>query len=400
MDVDPCVVATRKEIVAQSFDLTASEHSGVNFSQATTSNYPTSSADVPPQTVKDVVVTKTESENNTQKLKDSSTINQETSSPVVANDTSDQESEKKKKKKKQDLDITQKLLVSTVIKQVTPSSVAYDSLDQEPEIKNQDLLQTEAADEALFVCNIPEPGQDYQKIATVEVDESLFKNRVPNPTSVSRTPVQASNGGTKNRPTKPIVQQPMWCDVCKVSCSNAYDTHASGKKHLKNLNKLERISNLTSTIIHSVTAPLVEKQVVNRNDGGIYVSCELCRVCCTSRDMLNEHVSGKKHQKNLKKSEKQRPPVACSPEPMNEEGEIVFSETSKRKSNESLTSEDTKRQKAEEEGRGVLVTCKLCNVDCNSLMEFKTHLAGFEHSVKALKQGKGGSNGLQVGKFT
>ncbi|KAI3726857.1 hypothetical protein L1987_66663 [Smallanthus sonchifolius] len=298
MDVDPCVVATRKEIVAKSFDLTASEHSGVNFSQATTSSYPTSLADVPP--MKDVVVTKTESKNN---AKDSSTINQETSSPV-AKDTLDQESEKKN----QDLEITQKLLVSTVIKQETPSSVANDSLDQEPEIKNQNLLQTEAADESLFVCNIPEPGQDYQKIATVEV--------------------------------------------------------------------------------------------VNRNDIGIYASCELCGVCCTSRDMLNEHISGKKHQKNLKKSENQRAPVAntASPEPMNEEGEIVFSEMSKRKANVSLTSEDTKRQKAneEEEGRGVLVTCKLCNVDCNSLMEFKTHLAGFEHSVKALKQGKGGSYGLQV----
>ncbi|KAI7757425.1 hypothetical protein M8C21_000475 [Ambrosia artemisiifolia] len=88
------------------------------------------------------------------------------------------------KKKNEDLENINQI-VSTVIEQQTPSAVANGTLDEDTEKKKQDLSQKEAAGKSLltchypkslFVCGVPEPGRAYPKIATVEVDESLFKN--------------------------------------------------------------------------------------------------------------------------------------------------------------------------------------------------------------------------------
>ncbi|KAM0032986.1 putative transcription factor C2H2 family [Helianthus debilis subsp. tardiflorus] len=484
---DPCVVAWRGS-VANKVDLTADEHAGVTLSEHATMGSTALETMDDVTWNSDKVLNKHMEENILLKNTQNVTINQEPET---------------KKKKNPDLEnVTQ--IVSMVIEQETPSSVANDMLDQESEKKKQDLSQKEVATKSLFacgypkslfVCNIPEPGLKYQKIATVEVDQSLFKK----PTSVKMTPVQPSNCGTQNRPTKLSVHQPNWCNICKVSCSgdnsfdkhivgiqhqknlkisektptpplttfvtpmdttpitkimdeskksvivnskntwceickvscpaNEYNRHALGKKHVKNLQKLEKIQtlpsmviqsattplavpNLPSAVIQSVTTPVGETlkltrgEVVNPNDGN-YTRCQLCGVNCITRDVLNRHISGKKHQKKLKKTEQQSvsspPPVPKTPllEPMIEEGEIVFFEGSKRKTNDSLSSDedaDTKRLKMNEEevACGVVVTCKVCNVGCNGLMAFKTHTGSIEHSSMLLKLAKGGSNGLQI----
>ncbi|XP_022009509.1 uncharacterized protein LOC110908830 [Helianthus annuus] len=488
-DIDPCVVAWRGS-VANKVDLTADEHAGVSLSE------PATMGSTALETMDDVTW-------NSDKV-----LNKHMEENILLKNTQNviinQEPETTKKKKNPDLEnVTQ--IVSMVIEQETPSSsVATDMLDQVSEKKKQDLSQKEVATKSLFacdypkslfVCDIPEPGREYQKIATVEVDQSLFKK----PTSVKMTPVQPSNCGTQNRPTKLSVHQPNWCDICKVSCSgdntfdkhivgiqhqknlkisektptpplttfvtpmdttpitkimeeskksvivngkntwceickvscptNEYNRHASGKKHVKNLQKLEKIQTLPSTVIQSVTTPLAipnlpsaviqsvttpvgetlkltRGEVVNPNDGNS-ISCQLCGVYGITRDVLSRHISGKRHQKKLKKTEQQSvsspPPVPKTPllEPMIEEGEIVFFEGSKRKTNDSLSSEedaDTKRLKMNEEevACGVVVTCKVCNVGCNGLMAFKTHTASIEHSAMLLKLAKGGSNVLQI----
>ncbi|KAJ0754957.1 putative transcription factor C2H2 family [Helianthus annuus] len=462
-DIDPCVVAWRGS-VANKVDLTADEHAGVSLSE------PATMGSTALKTMDDVtwnsdkVLNKHMEENMLLKNTQNVTINQEPET---------------KTKKNPDLEnVTQ--IVSMVIEQETPSSVANDMLDQVSEKKKQDLLQKEVATKSLlacdypkslFVCDIPEPGREYQKIATVEVDQSLFKK----PTSVKMTPVQPSNCGTQNRPTKLSVHQPNWCDICKVSCSgnnsfdkhivgiqhqknlkisektptpplttivtpmdttpitkimeeskksvivnakntwceickvscptNEYNRHASGKKHVKNLQKLEKIQTLPSTVIQSVTTPLA---VPNLPSAVIQsVTTPVGETLKLTRGEVVNPNDGKKHQKKLKKTEQQSvsspPPVPKTPllEPMIEEGEIVFFEGSKRKTNDSLSSEedaDTKRLKMNEEevACGVVVTCKVCNVGCNGLMAFKTHTASIEHSAMLLKLAKGGSNGLQI----
>ncbi|KAK9066575.1 hypothetical protein SSX86_013898 [Deinandra increscens subsp. villosa] len=434
MDVDSCLIASRPDeiiIVANKIDLSASEHAGVILSEATTmestgpDDYAINSVVVAPLTVKDLVATKTETKNssfivsdvynvtcdseiaiskhmegkvvlkNTQKPTGSSTSNQETPPPVADDSLElDQESEKKKI---QDLDTTQMVLDSASIKQEKPSSDANETLDQEFDNKNQDLLRKEAAVEPLFVCAIPEPGLEYQKIVTVQMDESLLKTGAPITTSASRPAVQSSNSDAENRPAQTSTGKQhgeninvleTWCEICKVNCNTNYNynIHQTGKKHIKNLQKLEKIPNPSPPIPQAENLKPTKGEVVNPNEG-TSTMCELCAVNCTSRVMFNQHISGRKHQNNLKKCNNQLAPSHAldnkppSPEPMYEEGEIVVSVRSKRKGDESWASEedaDSKRQKMnEKEGCDLLVICKGCNVVCNGLQAYNTHSCRF-----------------------
>ncbi|XP_076943649.1 uncharacterized protein LOC143613963 [Bidens hawaiensis] len=186
-----------------------------------------------------------------------------------------------------------------------------------------------------------------------------------------------------------------WCEVCNIICAtNIYGKHASGKKHIKNLQKLDKIPNLPSTVIDSAS-PLEGKDVnpIKTNS----TTCELCGIFCTSLELLNTHIAGKKHQKKLKNAEKQcalaSEPKTSLPE-SNEEGKVVILEGSKRKVDDSDKGADTKRPKMDQEGAGgILVTCKVCNVGCYGFTAYKLHLTGSAHIAMALKQATGGSMG-------
>ncbi|XP_076903444.1 uncharacterized protein LOC143584639 [Bidens hawaiensis] len=241
----------------------------------------------------------------TQKLTSSSTINQQTPSPV-ASVILDQEPEKKNQEVH---NITHNVLVSTVTEQEASSSVASDSLYQ----------QKEALDDSLYVCAIPPPGQYYKKIAMMEVDESLFKDPVPvkhnaqkklKISEQTRIPMEESNSVVTEKNT-------LWCE------------------------KLEKIPKLPSTVVEPVTKPLTNNlKVVNPNVCN-FVRCELCGINCNTRDVFNKHIAGKKHQKKLKRTAL--------------EGKDVILEGSKRKVSDSLNNEgaDTKRPKTDQEGRVV-----------------------------------------------
>lgn len=508
MDVDPCLAASRSEEIVdtRTTDLTAAEHAGVSLSEptlvSTTFEFPANSEVVASQTVKDEIVTKNDRKNaglmicdvcnvtcnteklfkkhkegkkhikNTQKPNVASSSNQETPSlVVVVDETSEQESEKKN----QDL-------VSSAIKQETQSPVATHTLGQDSEEKNQNLLLNEGLVDLLVVCSIPDPGCDNQKIATEQVTEASYK-----PTSASTTMVLPSNNGAQKghakldaqqplpcdvckvsskgnkcfdhmlgklhlkdleisekiptlpsgitslldtTPVKPLVEDLMstdieigdsddhkttWCEICKINCtSNDIIRHVSGKRHKKKLQSLE-VANLPSNLTASVTTPpndpakekpkLINGKVVNSNKGNP-TWCELCGIVCTSLDQFKEHVKGKKHQKNLKNTEKvlaDGPSLVAkraSQDPMKEKGKAVLSEGSKRRGSLAIFEEDAdtnnKRQKMMmKEEETCSVACNACNVVCKSLMAFKTHLASTEHSAMVLKQVTGGSSKQQ-----
>ncbi|KAK9066577.1 hypothetical protein SSX86_013900 [Deinandra increscens subsp. villosa] len=416
MDVDSCLIASRPDeiiIVANKIDLSASEHDP--------DDYAINSVVVAPLTVKDLVATKTETKNssfivsdvynvtcdseiaiskhmegkvvlkNTQKPTGSSTSNQETPPPVADDSLElDQESEKKKI---QDLDTTQMVLDSASIKQEKPSSDANETLDQEFDNKNQDLLRKEAAVEPLFVCAIPEPGLEWMNLCLRRVLLSQLQQADPRfnlLTVMQKTdpPKSFDKNDTGKQHGENINVLETWCEICKVNCNTNYNynIHQTGKKHIKNLQKLEKIPNPPPPIPQAENLKPTKGEVVNPNEGNSTM-CELCAVNCTSRVMFNQHISGRKHQNNLKKCNNQLAPSHAldnkppSPEPMYEEGEIVVSVRSKRKGDESWASEedaDLKRQKMnEKEGCDLLVICKGCNVVCNGLQAYNTHSCRF-----------------------
>ncbi|MFQ6637623.1 hypothetical protein Gotur_012972 [Gossypium turneri] len=144
--------------------------------------------------------------------------------------------------------------------------------------------------------------------------------------------------------TKNKISQPTWCEVCQINCnsSNVYAKHLSGKKHLKNLQNLEKSKNSTcysssidtpiaaNLLIGAVENPATDgcsgadaqkpKKMIARSEaakedletkkqkvmgGGAAATairvCVICNVVCNSQTVFNYHLTGQKHATMVKK---------------------------------------------------------------------------------------------------
>lgn len=143
--------------------------------------------------------------------------------------------------------------------------------------------------------------------------------------------------------------------------------------------------------------------------------CELCKVDCNSHEMLNTHKMGKKHKKNLKKLEESKNVVNVAAEhtatEVTKDPETAATEVTK--DPEPAVTEvtedpatvkeippgesapgtkpevdlETKKRKLVEVGTAAdsMRVCIICNVVCNSETVFKFHLAGQKHAAKVYK---------------
>lgn len=125
--------------------------------------------------------------------------------------------------------------------------------------------------------------------------------------------------------------------------------------------------------------------------------CEVCKIDCTSKDVLDQHKLGKRHKKNLDKLKEalrlpQAPPSASSnpvigPQPQGGKSKSGSSK-SKRKSMETPEDLEKKKKKVLEGGAAAAAVkiCAICNVVCNSETVFNYHLAGQKHAAMMKKQ--------------
>ncbi|GLU12461.1 hypothetical protein SLE2022_291390 [Rubroshorea leprosula] len=129
------------------------------------------------------------------------------------------------------------------------------------------------------------------------------------------------------------------------------------------------------------------------------VWCDVCKIDCNTNDVYSKHLLGKKHQKNLEKLEKSKsvvdnPASNAAPHPIigpvenpeaNEGNAIVPRKSQKR----AAQSEDleTKKRRVLEGGAAAaeVRVCTVCNVVCNSQQVFNFHLAGQKHAAKVNK---------------
>ncbi|KAF8408183.1 hypothetical protein HHK36_007325 [Tetracentron sinense] len=127
--------------------------------------------------------------------------------------------------------------------------------------------------------------------------------------------------------------------------------------------------------------------------------CEICKIDCNSKDVLDQHKLGKKHNKNLEKIEESKKganatvstatPVALTIGPV----ENPAVQQMKRKVAPPVPEEDleTKRRKLLEGGAAAeaVRACAICNVVCNSDVVFNYHLAGQKHAAMVKKHAAG-----------
>ncbi|XP_054800678.1 uncharacterized protein LOC129304874 [Prosopis cineraria] len=137
--------------------------------------------------------------------------------------------------------------------------------------------------------------------------------------------------------------------------------------------------------------------------------CEVCKIDCTSKDVLDQHKLGKKHKKNLEKlKEALRPPQVpvspaassnpvIGPQPAASNPVIVPQAVGvksksggkgKRKAIETPEDLEKKKKKVLEGGAAAeaVKICTICNVVCNSETVFNYHLAGQKHAAMMKKQ--------------
>lgn len=199
------------------------------------------------------------------------------------------------------------------------------------------------------------------------------------------------------------------CELCGISCdtNEVLQNHQKGKKHLKKMKDSGQIPNTPLTPIASQDTPPTLSVVNPESNEGKTVSlheakavCELCGITCDTNEMLKIHMTGKKHRKNVEKSEKLIGPnpapitePAAQPEvigPLPEGVKMATADGSKRKAKRSDSGDDieAKKQKILQSGTALnaVVTCTLCNVVCNSETVYHSHLAGQKHVAMAVKQ--------------
>lgn len=125
--------------------------------------------------------------------------------------------------------------------------------------------------------------------------------------------------------------------------------------------------------------------------------CEVCKIECTGKEVLDQHKLGKKHKKNVEKLRGLLPRMlvqparpsnpVIGPQLPNDKNQSSSGNKNKRKSVETAEDLEKKKKKVLEGGAAAeaVRTCAICNVVCNSETVYNYHLAGQKHAAMLKK---------------
>lgn len=199
------------------------------------------------------------------------------------------------------------------------------------------------------------------------------------------------------------------CTVCNVVCNSqeVFDKHLSGKKHAAQA-ALTSQNPYVAAIGPQYDGSLKKKP--KKNKVVQFAWCEVCKISCNSNEIYAKHLSGKKHLKNVEKVEKGKSDAGGSNAPQAATVPVIgpmenpasnnpsSDDIQKTQKSSTQTPEDleTKKRKIVESGTAAdsVRTCTICNVVCNSQTVFDSHLAGQKHASMMKKQGVSGMSML------
>ncbi|CAL0314728.1 unnamed protein product [Lupinus luteus] len=125
--------------------------------------------------------------------------------------------------------------------------------------------------------------------------------------------------------------------------------------------------------------------------------CEVCKIECTSVEVLHQHKLGKKHKKNLETLRESLKPFQShpsgssdpfiGPQVQNDTSKSASGSKSKRKTVETPEDLEKKKRKVLEGGAAAEAVriCAVCNVVCNSAIVYEYHLKGQKHAAMMKK---------------
>lgn len=181
------------------------------------------------------------------------------------------------------------------------------------------------------------------------------------------------------------------CTICNVTCNSqeVFNEHIAGKKHAIQAGLIPvgavKVNNLSSWKKRVKKAKFVQS-----------AWCEVCKINCNSTEVYTKHLLGKKHLKNLEKSEKTKSDTCSSTSNTAEAktndiiGPAENPEANKGKRAASTENLETKKQKVMEGGSsaGAVKVCTICNVVCNSQTVYNSHVGGQKHAAMLKKHGE------------
>nr|AFK48577.1 unknown [Medicago truncatula] len=184
------------------------------------------------------------------------------------------------------------------------------------------------------------------------------------------------------------------CNVVCVG-QDTYNKHVAGRKHAAKvaLKSNDGIGPSIAELKRKGDAPI--EKAAKKIKVAESVWCEFCKINCNSRDSYTAHISGKKHLRNLEKLSNPKVGVGSGATPTTtaaitiiETQEKPDSDNLKAKQVPELDIEAEKR-KAVERGAAVndIKMCTLCNVVCNSQANLNTHLSDHNHAAMVKKAG-------------
>lgn len=189
-----------------------------------------------------------------------------------------------------------------------------------------------------------------------------------------------------------------WCELCRVDCNTIQilEQHRNGKKHKKNLQRLEELRNLNKVItetrnvvpLHKPT-PQLRPTAMEAEKGPVSEEKQ-----ATPHKLPPEAVTGTSTfetvtQQSMEKTTLAGPAEEKEKSPRTNKSSargrgFKRSMRGGRGSHKRIRSNDLPRQPVEPPKPKVVIplVCELCNVKCESQVVFETHVAGKKHISK------------------
>ncbi|KAH6830360.1 hypothetical protein C2S53_007526 [Perilla frutescens var. hirtella] len=177
----------------------------------------------------------------------------------------------------------------------------------------------------------------------------------------------------KKGPKKTKIVQSAWCEVCKIDCNSkgVLDQHKLGKKHLKNLQKLQAATlTISAPIVAApISAVAVEPPTVIAAPPASTATSTILPVPIPVTAPASTHA-----------------PI-IGPQERSEISKLNKVKKSRKKAAARTEDLETKRRKVLEGGAAVTAVraCHICNVVCNSDTVYNYHIAGQKHAMMAKK---------------
>ncbi|XP_021286379.1 zinc finger protein 346 isoform X2 [Herrania umbratica] len=195
------------------------------------------------------------------------------------------------------------------------------------------------------------------------------------------------------------------CTICNVACNSheVFSKHLSGRRHASQAGLIS-VNGIGPYLAAIRANDHFWSKGKKPNKVNQSAWCEVCQINCNSNDVYAKHLSGRKHLKNLEKSEKSKngtgdPPstgatnlvIGPVENPVAKKSSSDNVQKSEKKAEQpEAPKEDLemKKRKVMEGGAAAAAVrvCTICNVVCNSQKVFNYHLTGQKHTAMVKKQ--------------